>query len=85
MVNNMEWLWLQVQLPHIKPILVGCCYRAPSAKIEYLSELCDMLDKLTEENRELYCLGDLNVDWLTRERDVHPFSFFCFHPYERPR
>ena len=64
MVNDVEVLWLQVQLPYLKPILVGCCYRPPSARIEYLNVLCIMLDKATEENRELYWLGDLNIDWL---------------------
>lgn len=65
MVNDVEVLWLQVQLPYLKPILVGCCYRPPSARIEYLNGLSNMLDKVTEENRELYWLGDLNIDWLS--------------------
>ena len=27
MVYSIEILWLQIHLPHIKPIIVGCCYR----------------------------------------------------------
>lgn len=65
MVNDVEVLWLQVQLPYLKPILVGCCYRPPSARIGYLNGLCNMLGRVTEENRELYWLGDVNIDWLS--------------------
>jgi hypothetical protein len=32
MLNTVEVIWLQVHLPHLKPILVGSCYRQPSAK-----------------------------------------------------
>lgn len=65
MVDGIEAIWLQVQLPHLKPILVGCCYRAPNSNIQYLNDLCTMMDTTTEENRELYLLGDLNIDWLS--------------------
>ena len=27
MLNGLEALWVQVHLPHFKPIVVGCCYR----------------------------------------------------------
>lgn len=62
--NNLEALWVQVHLPHLKPILIGCCYRPPSADIKYLDEMCSMLDKASDEKRELYVLGDMNIDWL---------------------
>lgn len=71
MVDDVEVLWLQVQLPHLKPIILGCCYRPPSARIEYVNGLCNMLYKVTEENRELYWLGDLNIDWLS---DICPLK-----------
>jgi hypothetical protein len=32
MLNTAEVKWLQVPLPHIKPVLVGSCYKPPSAK-----------------------------------------------------
>ena len=67
MDNDIEAIWLQVHLPHLKPILVGCCYRAPSAKVECLHDICAMMDKASEENREMYVLGDYNVDWLSNK------------------
>ena len=32
MLNTVEVIWLQVHLPHLKPIIVGSCYRRPSVK-----------------------------------------------------
>lgn len=29
MLSDIEALWLQIHLPHLKPILVGCYYRPP--------------------------------------------------------
>lgn len=34
--NGVEMLWLQVQLPYLKPVLIGCCYRPPNATAVYL-------------------------------------------------
>lgn len=30
-----------------------------------LDSLCDILDRATDGNRELYLLGDINIDWLS--------------------
>ena len=58
MLNTVEVLWLQVHLPHLKPILVGSCYRPPSANSQYLDNMCEMLDNECDINREVYFLGD---------------------------
>ena len=39
MLNNVEVIWLQVHLPHLKPILVGSCYRPQSANSQYLDNV----------------------------------------------
>jgi hypothetical protein len=64
-LNTAEEIWLQVHLPHLKPILVGSCHRPPSAKSQYLDNICEMLDNVCDINREVYFLGDLNIDWLS--------------------
>ena len=56
--------WLQVHLPHLKPILVGSCYR-PSANSQCLDNMCEMLDNVCDINIELDFLGDLTIDWLS--------------------
>jgi hypothetical protein len=65
MLNTVEVIWLQVHLPHLNPILVGSCYRPPGAKSQYLDNMCEMLDNVCDINREVYFLGDLNIDWLS--------------------
>ena len=37
MSNAVEVIWLPVHLPHLKPILVGSCYRPPSANSQSVS------------------------------------------------
>lgn len=60
---GVEALWLEVQLPHIRPIMIGCCYRPPNAPIVCLDRICYMLDRACDLNREIFFLGDLNIDW----------------------
>ena len=55
---DVEMLWLQVHLPQLKPILLGCCYKPPSCSSQYLDNLCEMFDRACNENREIYVLGD---------------------------
>lgn len=62
-VMGVEVIWLQVQLPHLKPVLIGCCYRPPDATIMYLDQMCEMLDRVCDLDNEIYFLGDINIDW----------------------
>ena len=57
-----EVLWLQFYLAHLNPFLLGYCYRPPSANSQYLNNMCEMLDIVCDVNREVYFLGDLNID-----------------------
>lgn len=63
---GVEVIWLQVQLPYLKPAFIGCCYRPPNATIMYLDQICEMLDRACDINNEIYFLGDLNIDWNSR-------------------
>ena len=36
---KIEALWIELNLPHTKPILVGTVYRPPDSKVEYLDNL----------------------------------------------
>jgi hypothetical protein len=67
MSSVIEVLWLQVHLAHLKPFLLGCYYsnRPPSANSQYLNNVCEMLDSVCDVNREVYFLGDLNIDWFS--------------------
>ena len=63
---DVEAIWIQVHLPHIKPLLVCCCYRPPASDAAYLGKICTMLQKVSDTDREIYFLGDVNVDWLSK-------------------
>lgn len=63
MYDDIEVLWMQINLPHLKPLLIGCSYRPPNAKLNYLGKLCEMLDTVGDFDNEIYFLGDLNIDW----------------------
>lgn len=80
-ILGVEILWLQVHLPYIKPILVGCCYRPPSSNIQYLEKICTILQQVTDENREIYFLGDLNIDWFcgtcTLRKKLNDMATIC--------
>ena len=60
---GVEAIWLQIQLPYLKPLLIGCCYRQPSANVNFLDLMCDMLDRVCDMNYEVYFLGDMNINW----------------------
>jgi len=63
MYFGIEVIWLKVILKHLKPILIGCCYRPPNANSEYLDKICEMLDHASCMNLETYFMGDFNIDW----------------------
>ena len=63
MAADIEVIWLQINLPHIKPLLIGCVYRPPSANVDYLNQMCLMLDQVCDLGHETYLLGDTNIDW----------------------
>lgn len=63
---RIEVLWLQIHLPHLKSILVGCCYRPPSANSIYLDTICKMLDYSSTLGHETYFMGDINIDWFSQ-------------------
>ena len=65
MSNEIEAIWLHVYIPHLKPLLVGCCYRPPNTNSSYLDKLCDMIDKVGDFTNEMFLLGDLNINWNT--------------------
>ena len=70
MSSVIEVLWLQVHLAHLKTFILGCCYRLPSANSQYLNNMCEMLDSVCDVNREVYFLGDLNIDWFSAQEEA---------------
>lgn len=57
-VMGVEVIWLQFQ-----PVLIGCCYRPPDASIMYVDQMCEMLDRACDSDKEIYFVGDININW----------------------
>ncbi len=66
MITDIELIWLQIHLPHCKPTLVGCCHRPPSSNVNYLDKICETFDMVTDESKDIFLLGDLNIDWFSK-------------------
>jgi len=47
---DIEAIWVEVHVPNMKPVLVGCCYRPPDAHVDYLTCLGEMLDNVSDVN-----------------------------------
>ena len=60
--NDVEALWIQINLPHTKPILLGTVYRPPNAKAEYLCKLDSIFQSCTALYQDVVILGDFNLD-----------------------
>ena len=55
--NGVEALWLQIHIPYSKPILICCCYRPPCSNVDYLDNICSMLQIVTDKNSEVFFCG----------------------------
>ena len=42
---NLETIWLEVHVPYVKPLLIGCCYRPPNGDCNYINAIGVMLEK----------------------------------------
>lgn len=65
--DGLESLWVKVHLPHLKPVLIGCCYRPPGTDVQYLNDLCVLIDRVTDVNSDIFLLGDMNIDWFANQ------------------
>ena len=61
-VDDIEALWIEVNLPHTKPILLGTVYRPPDENVEYLNKLDSMFQHSTSQYEDVIILGDFNLD-----------------------
>ena len=64
MNDNLESLFIEVKLENSK-FIVGCVYRPPGKNLkEFNIEMNCILSSLTKTNKEVYIMGDFNIDLL---------------------
>ena len=60
-----------------KNIIIGCIYRHPSMNLEEFNDkTSEMLEKVRKENKQIYLMGDFNIDLLKIESDTNIAMFF---------
>ena len=60
-----------------KYIIIGCIYKHPKLEINEFNTLFEnTLVKLSFENKELYLLGDYNIDLLQTDVDVNIDEYY---------
>ena len=62
--DSLDCLIIEITNPHSKPFLVGTWYRPPDSLTSKFIDFEDITAKIDSENRELFLLGDINVDLL---------------------
>ena len=80
---DIENVFLDIQLPKSKPILVGVLYRPPTAS-GFLDQLTLAISKTVDfDSQEVYILGDLNINLIHKSSDtsngIKRYKEFCSH------
>ena len=71
--DDFETVWVEINNTKAKNILCCCAYRHPSSNPVRLKEhLESILSQLTRENKNIFIMGDFNIDLLSSES--HPES-----------
>ena len=60
--DNVEALWIEINLPQTKPLLLGTVYRAPDSKAEYIDKLDFLFQNCTSLYDDVVIVGDFNLD-----------------------
>jgi hypothetical protein len=61
-VDDVEYVLIEINLPHTKPILLGTVYRAPDANADYLSKVDLLFQNCTSSYNDVIFVGDYNLD-----------------------
>ncbi len=62
--DNIEITWIELVLLNTRPLLIGSVYRHPKSHVTYYDTLSDHLQQVCNEEKETFCLGDINSDIL---------------------
>ena len=76
--EHLESQWIEIQLPHQKKYIIGNLYRPPNGVIDKAIEMLNnIIEKIKiNNNTEIFCLGDLNIDLLKPSKGRKDFYNF---------
>ena len=76
--EQLESTFVEIINPGKKNTITGCIYRHPSMDVKEFNEeiLNPLMEKLSLENKNIYLIGDFNIDLMKTEFDVTTSQFF---------
>ena len=76
--NELESVFIEIINPSKRIILCGCICRHPSMDLSEFNEryLGPLMEKLNNENKKIFLLGDFNIDLMKSETDMNTSNFF---------
>ena len=63
----LECIWLEIKPINSKSYLVGNIYRPPNSSVQWNEFFEDCIEKVLQEEKEMYLLGDINRDQLNEQ------------------
>ena len=86
-VDGIENLFIEMLNEEVKNIVVGIIYRPPNRSIDtFFDKFDECLDIVSQENKEIYLMGDFNINLLKTDNNNTPKlisspTTFAFHPH----
>ena len=71
MNDDIEALWIEVNLHKTKPLLIGTVYRPPSSNVDYIHKLDSVFQEYNTLYDDVYILGDFNLDLCKKYEAKH--------------
>ena len=85
--DDLELIWMEISFRNSKSFLVGVLYRPPDTSKHYSKNfqksLKDVLDIITNDNKESIILGDINCDYLKNNDHRTIKDIFVTHGYKQ--
>ena len=81
--DEIECIWMEVDIFKSKSFLVGCIYRPPDSssylRKDFNKNLNEMLTKVNNLSTETFLLGDINVNYLVKSSHKEIKELFITH------
>ena len=74
--DGIESCWIEIMRKKQKNVVVGCVYRHPSKDCTNLHAILkDQLCNLNNKGKEVFVLGDININFLNYNRDIQTSDY----------
>ncbi|XP_038127138.1 uncharacterized protein LOC119773968 [Cyprinodon tularosa] len=62
---EVEIIWVEMEIPDSRPVLLGCCYIPNNEDTKYLVKLYESITKMLKkkEEKNIFVMGDFNIDF----------------------